>query len=182
MLRDLKVPESELFGGASFKQMHYSVRRIRRAEKAGLSGRTFAPAGRFADIMQINSSSAERQGRPIEPHYTDQAAVRAYNQRSGVWYGIFDKGDVLRAYCHLAIGGDYYVYSRILGDAKFLGEGVMYLLIRDTMQMMHRKVQEHGHPRWAMYDTYIGCGDGLRTFKRHTGFSPYRVTWRWLEK
>jgi hypothetical protein len=30
-----------------------------------------------------------------------------------------------------------------------------------------------------MYDMYIGGGNGLREFKRRTGFAPRRVTWRW---
>jgi hypothetical protein len=179
MLRDLKAAEAELFRP---KSMPYLLRQVRKAEKAGFSGRTFLPAERMAEIMQVNSSSAERQGRPMEPHFTDEAAVWAYSQTPGIWYGIFDKRDVLRAYCDLPVGGDYYVYSRILGDARFLGDGIMYLLMRDTMQMMNRQLHEHGHPRWAVYDTYIGGSDGLREFKRRTGFSPYRVTWRWLDK
>jgi hypothetical protein len=30
-----------------------------------------------------------------------------------------------------------------------------------------------------MYDTYIGAGAGMRTFKERCGFQPYRVKWVW---
>lgn len=150
------------------------------AERLGYTTREIVPGEHFSEIMGVNRSSEVRQGRAISDDYINEKKVALYNQRPGRWFGVFDKTGVLRAYCHTPILGDYFLFSRLLGDASRLEDGVMYLMIRDVMLAMQKHHAKHGYPTWAIYDTYIGGGSGLREFKRRLGFAPARVTWRWL--
>jgi hypothetical protein len=177
-IRDLRVAPDALFAGGDFKEMR---RKVRIAEKKGYRGKIIDPAAHFKEIMDVNRSSPERQGMKMPSGYTEEEEVRSYNSRSGIWFGIFDSEGILRAYCHMLMGGNYYIYSRLLGDGRRLNDGIMFLLMRDTMQLMHQRLLRTGHPRWAMYDMYLGALEGLREFKRHTGFSPTRVSWRWTD-
>jgi len=177
MLRDLSAPTEELLTGSRFELMR---RKARKAEKLGYTLRKINTADHVFEIMAINTSTEFRQGYRVTSSYTDINQVRKYNRRSGTWFGVFDKDGILRAYCHTPIPGDYFFYSTILGDANHLNDGIMYFMVRETIRLMHERFLRHGYPRWAMYDTYIGGTEGLREFKRRTGFQPMRVTWRWI--
>lgn len=154
--------------------------RVRRAKKLGHVVEAFDPAEHLEAIMRINTSAGERQGKEVSSGYTDQAQVERYNSRPGAWFGAFDSDHVLRAYTHVPVFRDFFLYSRILGEAARLDDGIMYLLVHDTIEHMSTQFAETGFPHWAMYDMYIGGTDGLRQFKRRSGFTPARVTWRWI--
>lgn len=177
-LRSLDQGGDTLFAGKSFELMR---RKVRRAQKLGYVVEQFDPASRVDEVMNINTSAPERQGKAIASIYIDRTKVENYHRRPGPWFGAFDRDGVLRAYAHTPVLGDFYLYSRILGDADHLNDGVMYLLVHDTMRFMHQRLHDVGAPHWAMYDMYIGGTDGLRQFKRRLGFSPARVSWRWLD-
>jgi hypothetical protein len=157
-------------------------RKVRKAEKSGFTFRQIDPQSHQEEILRINRSSSERQGEPMPENYTDELKVRAYNNLSGDWFGVFDRNGDLQAYTHAPIFGDTFVFSRLLGNFSLLGEGIMYFLIHRTIQEMALRKELSGYPSWAMYDMYIGGGDGLREFKRRSGFSPMRVRWLWVEK
>lgn len=176
-LRDLDGRFDELFTGGRF---HLLRREVSRARRAGYKVTHLDPASHLDAIMQVNMSMASRQGRAMDPAYLDRDAVVDYCGRRGQWYGVFDADAVLRAYCHLSLVGDCCLYSRVLGDPRHGRYGIMYLLFQHTMEAMHRLRTAQGHPRWLMYDMFLGCGDGLRQFKRHLGFVPERVHWSWL--
>ena len=68
--------------------------------------------------------------------------------------------------------------SRLLGHAKFLGDGIMYLLFSEIVKdVIHKKVLL-GNPKYIMYDTVLGASSGLRFFKERLGFLPFKVKWR----
>lgn len=157
-------------------------RAVRKAEKAGYTFRSMRAADYFEQIIAVNRSSEERQGRPISLSYTDLKQVEAYNAQPGDWYGVFDKNGQLQAYTHVPIFGDAFLFSRILGNRTFLNDGIMHLLVAETLRVMGEKRDAAGHPNWAMYDMLIGAGAGLREFKRRTGFHPRRVRWRWINR
>lgn len=157
-------------------------RAVRKALKAGYTFKPINPNDNFEPIMAVNLSSGERQGRAIATNYTDRQLVKAYHGQTGDWYGVFDKDDVLQAYTHVPIFGDSFVFSRILGNSERLGDGIMHLIVAETLREMGEKRDKTGYPNWAMYDMLIGAGAGLREFKRRTGFEPRRVKWHWVDK
>jgi hypothetical protein len=171
-------PVTESFGGSKYEMMR---RKVRAAERQGYSTREIQPDMHFSQILAVNRSSEVRQGRRISDNYISEKKVSLYNKKPGPWFGVFDQQGILRAYCHTPILGDYFLYSRILGHAELLHHGIMYLLMRNTILYMQDHRDRHGYPRWAMYDTYIGGTNGLREFKHRTGFTPARVSWRWIE-
>jgi hypothetical protein len=168
----------EPFTGGRYKTLRYNAR---SAEKLGYRTREINPDRYLKEIMAVNLSSTERQGRVMSDTYTNEEAVRRYNKNPGPWYGVFDKEGELRAYCHAPIIGGCFVYSRIIGDKSKLRDGIIYLMVRDTITAMQPHLARFGYPEWAMYDTFIGASAGLRQFKRAAGFAPARVRWRWID-
>lgn len=178
-LRNLSVPTEELFSGNHFELFR---RKVRKAEKLGYKVRQICPADHVEEILSINRSAQIRQGEKLPSYYVDEEEVRRYHLQPGHWFGTFDAAGILRAYCHTPIPGDFFLYSTIMGDAVHLNNGVMYLLVRETIMYMHHRLLCQGYPHWAMYDMHIGGLEGLRQFKRRTGFRPARVSWRWLDR
>ena len=175
-----KMPAADkVLGGGAYKTMRSN---IRKAQKCGYTFRAIRPEDHCDDVMAVNLSSIERQGKALDSSYTDLNAVRAYHAQPGDWFGVFDREDTLQAYTHVPVIGDVFVFSRILGNAALLNDGIMHMLVGETLREMAAKKDVSGHPNWAMYDMFIGGGPGLREFKRRTGFRPYRVTWKWVEK
>lgn len=170
----LAVPEASEnpFPGKRFENFR---RRRRRALDRGYRFSAFAGA-KFADgILAIHRSAAVRQGLPMAADYLDVEQVRRYCARPGSFFGVFDGGGVLRAYCRTVDLGGVTHLARIMGEHGCLEDGVMYLLIWELA--LHIARTRSGH--WLEYGSYIGGGKGLRTFKQVCGFLPYRVTWRW---
>ena len=121
-------------------------------------------------------SSAIRQDRAIDPDYLDSVKVTACSARPGAWYGVFGSGQSLRD-CHMPIMGDSSSSSGSWATPESLGDGIMYLLVHEALGEMHRLKSRTGHPRWVMYDMFLGGGQGLRDFKHRCGFDPQRVAW-----
>ncbi len=174
-----KIDPSNQFEGGKFKTFRYLAR---KAEKLGYVVREFDARSHVTEIAEINSSAVERQGRSLPPDYTDIEAISRAVLLPGPWYGVFDRDGILRAYCRCPIFGDAFLYSRILGEMSRLDDGIMYLLVKGSLTAMANIQRKLGYPHWAMYDMYYGGGEGLRTFKRHSGFNPERVRWRWVER
>lgn len=172
-------PTNQLFTGSRFEMFR---RRARKGEKAGYRFSEIDPTHHFDEILAVNTSSSTRQGKSMPASYTDPKQVRRHAPDPGHWFGIFDKSGTLRAYAHAPVFGDAFVFSRILGDARFFDDGIMYLLVRETMLEMARRRDSDGHPNWAFYDMFLGANPGLAEFKRRSGFRPARAQWRWVEK
>jgi hypothetical protein len=165
--------------GSQFSLMR---RKVRKAKKLGYTFRQIEPFAHEREIMAINLSTGSRQGTEMTPDYVDPDLVKKELARAGDWFGIFSADGALEAYAHVPVFGDTFVYWKILGNAALLEDGIMYLLVYETMREMGERRRRDGHPVWAMYDMYIGGTDGLREFKRRTGFSPRRVKWRWVKR
>jgi hypothetical protein len=96
-----KMPVSDkVLGGGAYKTMRSN---IRKAQKSGYVFRSIRPENYYDDIMAINLSSVERQGKVMDASYTDISAVKAYNAQPGDWFGVFDRDDKLQAYTHVPI-------------------------------------------------------------------------------
>jgi hypothetical protein len=174
----LALPER--FDGYFAGKARLALRRKRR--RATELGYTFArinPLAELEPIHAINGSLDVRQGRPIDPDYLDPAALRAYFSRSTETFGIRDAEGRLVAYLDLRICGEVAVLSRLLGHGDALDQGVMYLLVSETLRELLDARSIGGPVRWVMYDMWFGAAPGLRYFKGRLGFAPYRVRWMW---
>lgn len=178
-LRNVPVDPADIDKGRDLAAMR---RKVRRAKKLGYSFRPITAIDHLDAILRINQSSIERQGGRLPGNYTDRDEVAAEMEWEGDWFGVFSRDNSLEAYAFAPVFGEAFVFWKILGNADLLDDGIVYLLIDGTLREMSARHQELGAPQWAMYDMYIGGGDGLREFKRRTGFAPYRVIWRWSDR
>lgn len=154
-------------------------RKVRRALKDGYRFEAIDRDRYLDDLYAINTSLPERQGREM----TD-----AYRQRPGPFgplpdypcphhairtYGVL-KGDHLVAYTWLWQVGDMCLFSTILGHGDHLAEGVMYLLVAESL----RDVMATAGTRYAMYNMHRSGTEGLRFFKEQMGFRSTWVDWQ----
>jgi hypothetical protein len=96
--------------------------------------------------------------------------------------GVLDASGRLRAYADVPTFGDACVLSRLLGHADHLENGVMPLLITESIRAKIVERDTTGAPLWVMYDTFWGARPGLVDNKRRYRFAPYTVTWRWTDQ
>jgi hypothetical protein len=120
------------------------------------------------DIHAINTSTTERQGRPMDPAYFEKPSF--YEKRPNFrYFGVLDPDGVLVAYCNIATYGNFSATDQLLGHKN--NDGTMYLLL---VEIICRLIDDR-EVQYFMYDTFLGAQDGLRNFKRRLGFQPYRV-------
>ncbi len=152
-----------------------------RAGRATARGYTFdfiKRHERAAEIHAINTSTPERQGRPMSSGYHQwptETALPDYDcTRHAVrTYGIEDKTGTLVAYCVIYRAGQLVLVSQILGHADHLKNEIMYLLIAWVISLERRR----GPWEFLVYNRYDSGTDGLRFFKDRCGFEPTRVEW-----
>lgn len=141
------------------------------AQRARKRGYTVAPIDRnaYADqIHAINTSLAERQGRPMTAAYTSrpQHFDQLPNYR---YYGVLGPCGKLVAYANMGIYGDFAALAQLMGYRN--NDGAMHLLIVDVVSSLITE----GRARFLMYDTYFGASAGMQSFKRMLGFEPHYV-------
>lgn len=144
--------------------------------RAGIYFSEFSPNDYIDDIMEINRSTLDRQGRPMHIDYLDKETVSRYLAKVPLMYGVFLQNGVLCSYANVPMYGEIALISRIIGHEKYLDKGIMYLLISEIIKEIFKSNIDN-KVKWLMYDTYYGGGQGLRYFKERCGFKPYRVRW-----
>lgn len=174
----LKLPDSFGFY-LKGKEKEYLRRKRNHALKSGYTFASFAAVDRVDEILAINASMPFRQGKTMHSDYLDPIKVRAFAERTGSLYGVFDQEGVLKGYAFTPVLGEVFVFSRLLGHEDDLEAGVMYLLVSQVINEMVARKNQAGYPIWAMYDTFFGASAGLRYFKDKLGFAPHKVTWNW---
>lgn len=156
-------------------------KQVGRADRAGFTFARLDAPSRLEEILAINRSATERQGRPMHPAYFDDDTVGRYLERTADVFGVQDAAGVLRAYFCLRMCGPVACGERILGHADFLSKGVMYLLVAEVVRELSGRRQATGRPEWLYYDTFPGASPGMRQFKRWVGCEPFRVSWSWRD-
>jgi hypothetical protein len=158
-----------------WRATHRTARR--RAEHARRLGYTFSMIDRMAfedDIYRVNTSTPERQGRPMADAYNEPPSFgpnpMVCPQHHVFTYGILKDG-VLVAYMWLYRSGQLAMISSILGHADHLDGDVMYLL---TSGMLEQQFTRGGT---LFYNLWRSGTDGLRFFKERIGMSEGRVEW-----
>jgi hypothetical protein len=140
----------------------------KRAQRRGFTFREIDQNSYIDDIHEINTSAAERQGRPMDPAYLEKPAF--YEKKPHFrYFGVMDSDGALVAYCNIATYGNFAATDRLLGYKN--NDGTMYLLLVEIICLLI----DGSEVEYFMYDTFLGAQDGLRNFKRRLGFHPYRV-------
>lgn len=150
----------------------------KRADRCERLGYRFAVIDRSRfndDIHAINTSLAERQGRPMTDGYTrrhNHGALPEYRcERHRVHtYGILH-ADTLVAYLTLYRVGQLALVSMILGHGAHLKNDIMYLLAAGTIDDQADKGGVLYYNRWD------SGTDGLRYYKERVGFAAGDVDW-----
>jgi hypothetical protein len=123
-------------------------------------------------IHAINTSIADRQGRPMDASYRDKK-YRFERQSHYRHFGVFSQYGKLMAYCNVGRYGNFVTLSQLLGYRN--NDGVMHLMVSDIVSLLLTELRAGGGPEFVMYDTFFGARPGLRQFKTMLGFSPYRA-------
>ena len=177
----LRLPDSvtDYLGGGR-KALLRQKRRL--AHSNGLVYSIVQASAYFDDILAINRSAPNRQGRAMPASYLDADLVHRIVEEEPLIHGILDRSGRLRAYAIIHEIGDVIVFGRLLGHSSDLDLGTMYLLVSEVIAHFIEERATSGVPNWAMYDTFWGAAPGLAYFKRRLGFQPHTVTWRWVER
>lgn len=168
----LPMPESL----EMWRAEHRTARkRADRAERLGYHGLHVLRHEWADDLLAINLSKAERQGRPMSAGYHQRPSETPDSfrcQRHGVHpYGVADAHGHLVAYLWCYRAGELALVSQILGHADHLKNDVMYLLFRFAL------AAEISHGGWWVYNRHDSGTDGLRFHKERLGFRPMGVEW-----
>ncbi len=153
-------------------------RKVRHAIKLGYEFAPFEFDECIDDVYEINTSKAERQGRPMTQSYRERPGARgrspeqACRRHRNGWFGVFREGKLL-AYTNIPQCGEMMLFSTILGHGDHMDDGIMYLLIWETVKLHH----ERSGTSYAVYYLMDSGTEGLQFFKRKMGFAGYLVRW-----
>ncbi|MFM9007125.1 MAG: GNAT family N-acetyltransferase [Bacteroidota bacterium] len=143
----------------------------RKSQKNGYQIQVFDPNLLQDQMLEIHRSVEMRQGKSIDSSYLKpmQYPENDFNR----YYGVFKDGK-LTGYIWAIRSGELMVINRIMGHKNHLDQGIMYALVLYLVELAFSV----GSVRFVMYDTLLNASEGLKMFKKRTGFSPYRVKWR----
>lgn len=164
------------FSVEAWRADHRTARK--RADRARRLGYLFTDIDRSRfndDIHEINTSMAERQGRPMSAGYLERhnhGPLPSYPcARHRVHtYGVLH-GERLRAYLTVYRCGDLCLVSMILGHGDYLRDDIMYLLAGGLVEA------QAGGGGFLFYNSHDSGTDGLRYYKERVGFRPTDITW-----
>lgn len=152
----------------------------KRANRASNLGYQFRPVLRHEhvdEIHRINTSLAERQGKPMSEGYAQRPSSAPDPEwpceRHGVHpYGVLDDRCRLRAYLWVYRSGELALVSQILGHGAHLRNDIMWLLWQG---MLEAELELGGY---VVYNRHDSGTDGLRYYKEKVGLRACRVDWR----
>ncbi len=170
----MPIPESV----ADWRYSHRTARK--RAIKAKELGYRFVIVrrhGRAEEIHEINTSSPQRQGRPMSPGYgvmPSQTEDPHYPcRRHGIHaYGVETRDGVLASYLWLYRAGQLGLVSQILGHADHLDAGIMYLLWDGMLAF-----ESFDPDGFIVYNRHDSGTQGLRFYKERCGLTETAVEW-----
>lgn len=162
---------------SDWRARHRTARK--RADRAVRRGYRFVdvhPHERVEELYAINTSTDQRQGRPMSESYLRRPSDMPDNvypcKRHGVHrYGVETADGRLVAYLWLYRGGELALVSQILGHAAYLEDEIMYLLWQG---MVERELSE---PGLVVYNRHDSGTDGLRFYKERVGLVEMHVSW-----
>ncbi len=145
----------------------------RKAERSGYVFKTIDP-DKMADAIQlIHTSATIRQGKSLSSSYLKALASYPQNENN-FYYGLF-KDQELVAYLWLVKSGQLITFNRLMGHARYLKDGIMYMLVLKGIEEIF---EMRPKPDFIMYDTLLGASEGLGLFKKRFGFTAFKVNWK----
>jgi hypothetical protein len=125
---------------------------------------------RLDDMHAINTSRAERQGKPMTSRYRQfpdpiRRPWDTCSRHRSSWWGGFDANGEMRGYCNLVVLNEVGIVNTVLGhaDAPAVVNGLFAHMAR------------HADVEWIHYLTLRNSGSSLAAFKRRVGFVEYLV-------
>lgn len=152
-------------------------KRVLRARRKGYHVRAIEPKDHYGEILAINRSTPERQGRAMSESYTrltpTSSTMKRYacDTHNVVMYGVLSEHDRLVGYATMYRCGELLHVSQFLGHASFLDDGIMYLILAEIMR------EHEDRPGVLFYNRHDSGTDGLRFFKERIGLRAGDVTW-----
>jgi len=151
-------------------------KRANHAENLGYKFQEIRRHEHVDEIYEINTSLAERQGKPMSDGYRQRPSSSPDPiwscQRHGVHpYGVLDDRNRLRAYLYIYRSGELALVSSILGHGDYLRDDIMYLLWQG---MLEAELELGGY---VVYNRHDSGTPGLRYYKEKVGLRPTRVEW-----
>ena len=164
----------------------FSRRAARKAERLGYEVRAIDPRAHLSDIVVVNHSLDERCGKPMSPAYRRSLAEIETEAGTSIkfaspscdrhwdrWRGVFAAGGgSLIGYARLRRHDDYLLYAQWLGHGDHLDQGVMHLLHHDILRWVTGDDPAIADLRMLVYAAWLSGGEGLRFWKRASGFEP----------
>lgn len=153
----------------------------KRADRAAARGYRFVvvrPDERVDELYEINTSTPERQGRPMSAGYQSKPnlspdPVYPCLRHAVRRYGVEHEDGTLVAYLWLYRAGQLALVSQILGHARHLENEIMYLLWAGGVDC------ESAEPDgYIVYNRHDSGTDGLRFYKERVGLEETRVRWQ----
>ena len=127
------------------------------------------------EIYAINTSMAERQGRPMAAGYLERHKYAPLPEQPCDLHRIYTYGvlrhDRLVAYLVLHRVGELALVSQILGHGAHLADDVMYLLAAGTIE------EQTPLGGFVYYNRHDSGTSGLVYFKERLGFAAADVEW-----
>jgi hypothetical protein len=175
----LRVPDS--YDDYLSRGSRHLRRKLKHAQSAGYHYAPVVPQDHLEEILEVNRSAPTRQGRRMAERYVEREQVVREHEDDTKVHAILDSSGQVRAYAVTHDLGDATVFSKAIGHADALPQGVMYLLIAEVVRECIEARRASGRPTWLMYDTFWGASAGLAYFKERLGFRPFTVDWVWRE-
>jgi hypothetical protein len=151
-------------------------RRSSRAIRLGYSFDEIDRGEYVGDIYDINTSTPERQGRPMGPGYLEQPTYGDNPIECPLHhvytYGVLEPAGRLVAYLWLYRSGDLAMVSSILGHRDHLDAGIMYLLFEAALTR-----QWLVGPGTVFYNLWNSGTEGLRFYKTRIGLREGNIAW-----
>lgn len=153
-------------------------KRASRATRRGYRFVTVRAQDRVDEIHAINTSSPERQGRPMSAGYQERPSYGADPvypclRHAVRRYGVEHKDGTLAAYLWLYRAGELALVSQILGHQQHLENEIMYLL---WAGMVDCEAAVPGG--FIVYNRWDSGQAGLRFFKERVGLAATTVRWQ----
>lgn len=162
--------------------LHNTFRkRASRARRLGYEVIEVEPRDHPDEILEINRSLPERQGRVMDKAYWEYepqlgtlppVICSRHNSR---FYGVFHPGGQMVAYGAIERRGEAVIVSQWLGHGNHLDDGIMYLLMSRVLFDAARD-----GAKFLFYNRWDSGTDGLRFFKARIGLEEKNVRWMLL--
>jgi hypothetical protein len=196
----LPLKDYDYDGYVAFVRKHGNANAVREARKAAEAGFIVAPFPRYLyipDIHAINTSTAERGGKPMAANYAKSIEEMGGAPKRDIplkppeclkhnqtYFGVFEpiegykQGEVttnrrLVAYVSVNKYGNCAIYTLFLGHHDFLKRHVMNLLHFETVRALRDPARaDFRDLDYLMYHRYHNQNPGLTFWKKKAGFMP----------